>query len=133
MTDFCDCPEKFNLQEELFKTVSTMIIESLEKLYEDGQKLIANVQCNVTKYDEQIKSNFEEIFETELQTHEYIYKDNSSVVRIKVEGTIRIGTDEGSEVVAKYLNDVIELQEGKTVNPIRSFYRVGITHVRIFV
>lgn len=127
--DFCECPENFNLQQAFFTTILTMIVKSLEKLAQDGQQLLNNVQCNVTNYDEQVKSHFDEIFQTELQTQKQIYKDNSSIIRVKVEGSITMGTDKRSEVVAKYLNDVIELQKGKTVDPIRPFYRVGITDV----
>lgn len=127
--DFCLCPDNFNLQEESLKTVISMLTKSLETLDKDGFKLINNVRCNVSTYDEQTKSRFEEILEDKLVQNP-LYK-NSSVLQVKVEGTIKIGTNESYEVVAKYINDVIELQQDKTVSPVRPFYRIGITHVSI--
>ncbi|XP_023311227.1 ionotropic receptor 25a [Anoplophora glabripennis] len=124
--DFCYCPDSFNLQEEFFKKVLSVIVKSLEALVKDGQKHTNDIRCNATAYDNQTKLSFEEIFENKISRNQ-LYKNNS-IVSVKVEGTIKIGRNESYEVVLRYLNDVMELQQGKTVNPIRPFYRIGITH-----
>ncbi|RZC33968.1 glutamate receptor ionotropic, kainate 2, partial [Asbolus verrucosus] len=123
----CECPHDFNLQEHflvliieiLKKIVNTMITEDLQ--------FAANLSCQ-DHYNDHIRNRFYELLEQEVDQNPLVYKENYAL-HIDINGTVDIGSSQGTETVALYnFKKGITVLEGKTINPITPFYRIGITH-----
>ncbi|KAJ8965569.1 hypothetical protein NQ314_004028 [Rhamnusium bicolor] len=126
MEDDCQCPEKFNLQEELLSLSVSIMVGGIDQLVKDGFNLTNNLKCNGTTYNEQSRRRLEQILDAAVNSQKQFFRENSEF-RIKLTGSIEIGTNESTEIVAKYMDNNIQLV--KSLKPIRQFYRVGVTHV----
>lgn len=89
-------------------------------------KVSSEVKCNTTSYDEEAAKQFWDSFEAELERLQGVMYNDSGVIRMNANGSIEIG----NETVASYIDGKgMVIQEGKKINPIKAFYRIGTTHV----
>lgn len=126
----CDCPDNFDLQEYFFKLVVDELLQILTIMLKQDLKLTDKLECNITKYNNNLKSTFDELYGKHISlNHPLIYNDND-VLRVKTVGSIEVGTSNGIDKIATfdYDNDITVIK-GKQIDPIKPFYRVGTAHV----
>lgn len=125
-TETCNCPVDLNIP----KTFSSLLLHSLASVFDNmikaNVKVSSEVKCNTTSYDEEAAKQFWDSFEAELERLQGVMYNDSGVIRMNANGSIEIG----NETVASYIDGKgMVIQEGKKINPIKAFYRIGTTHV----
>lgn len=120
----CVCPEHFNLQQEFTLTAVAMIEDVLNSVVQENLELTGNLKCNETAFNMGVFKRFREILDQKIDEHSLIGMDKDTI-RLKFSGNIDIGSNQS---VAKLTENRIVVSEGQSISPIKSYYRIGITH-----
>lgn len=126
----CSCPLDFNVQRSFVKLITDSLVDVLKSMIDGGLNTSVAVQCNETFYDDEIRKQFISLFEKELEKHEKIVRNSSGVLHLFANGTIEVE----NEIVARYGADGgLSLEKGKNVKAVKPFYRIGTTHVSMYL
>lgn len=124
MQSGCNCPANFNLQQEFAISVTNVVAKVFDMLIEENVILTENVKCNETVFNMATYKRFNEILENVVKDEEIIQIDKGTI-RLKFKGIIDVGMNES---VANYNENQIVVGDGKSIGPIKPYYRIGITH-----
>lgn len=124
----CVCPIKFLTQKQFLIYTLKVLINVIDTLNSED-KLLESVTCNSTKNDEETLSRFKEILASSIDRDSNIEETNGCL-RLKIIGSVDVIEHEDISRIGTFSDDSgFVLENGKQIKPIRTFYRVGVTHV----
>lgn len=132
-TENCECPQDFNLQENFLILITNILVNVLKTMQDQNLEFTTNLKCDDSQFNEATRNRFYEILQKEIDSNDLVYKENFGL-HININGGIEIENGETPEKVAKYnYKSGVSLLDGKKIEPITPFFRIGITHVSIFL
>ncbi|KAL3274820.1 hypothetical protein HHI36_019603 [Cryptolaemus montrouzieri] len=124
----CSCTKNVNVQEKILEFVLSKIHQIFVSMKNEEYEIRRNINCEETSDNEDLKKRFDKLFHDVLKSTDVIYEDRE-VVRMKIRGTVEVGTRLSSDLIAKYDTDTgMRLLPNKRIKAIKPFYRIGITH-----
>ncbi|XP_044270028.1 ionotropic receptor 25a [Tribolium madens] len=123
-TEKCECPHDFNLQENFLSLAINTLMKILKTLITENLELTSNLNCDDSHYSEATRNRFYELLQQEVDSNDLIYKENFAL-HVNINGIVEIG----DEKVAEYnYKTGVTVLDGKKIEPITPFFRIGITH-----
>ncbi|KAK9885912.1 hypothetical protein WA026_013786 [Henosepilachna vigintioctopunctata] len=127
----CTCPKTFILEMKFLEIVWIEIQQIFLDLTNEKYDITGNVICegSISNSDSTDTSKkFHKLLGDVVKNNHLIHEDGG-VLRVKMRGNIEIGNKVSTEIVASYDSSKgLEVLPGKVIKPIRTFYRIGITH-----
>jgi hypothetical protein len=131
-SETCECPHDFSLQESFLILATDIIKRVLYAMVTENSELTTNLSCEDAHYNAQSTNRFYELLGQEVDQNHLVVKENNAL-RVDFNGSIEVGVGQTSEKVANYnFKKGVTVLEGKKINPITAFFRIGITHVKSF-
>ncbi|XP_066148112.1 ionotropic receptor 25a [Euwallacea fornicatus] len=123
------CPENFRLSDRFLQRMAVSIDQLVHRLSEEHLNFpVVAFECMKSDFSHETKQRFDDVLET-------IFVDNSNIltlqgksVRLKVRGNVEKMVNGSFQVIAQYKDGHLLLEPEKQFDPIRAFYRIGITH-----
>nr|QBB73019.1 ionotropic receptor [Protaetia brevitarsis] len=123
----CVCPNNFITQKQFVIHTLTLVIDVVLKLKRNN-KAFTSIACNETKNDAEILVSFTEILTSHVDRNKNIEESNNAL-RLNLEGNIDMIENNVITKIGSYSDaSGFSVESGKLIKPIRTFYRVGITH-----
>lgn len=125
----CACPEDVNIPKLFLENFVEFLVKVLDQFNTENYDL-GTFQCDTISNNTDIRS-FSEIFDNILDHEKTIMKDDS-VIRLKVAGNIGQGdsiSENGFQPIGTFKDNTLIVLEGKSILPVKTYYRIGITHV----
>lgn len=129
MLSNCTCPKGYNFNQRYYE----LIFEELAKIFEDLKgNFKSNINCNETGYENGTFDAFRrKLKDALLESKIILYKGN--MLSLKLVGSIDTVENDTLKPIVMY-DEVqgVTFATGGQVRPVKPFYRVGITHVRVY-
>ncbi|CAG9859593.1 unnamed protein product [Phyllotreta striolata] len=124
--DDCNCPRDFDLRKHFLQKSLTVIADAVSGLLKEGTS-IETPLCDGKIANEGLQKSFDDRLFSTFANDDFMYY-NYSKIRLRSFGSIGIGNNGSVELVVSYDDGHATLVENKTIQPIKAFYSIGVSH-----
>ncbi|XP_060520589.1 ionotropic receptor 25a [Cylas formicarius] len=128
LRDECQCPSDFNMQSQFIYWLSELVSRVVKTMLDDNLQFPKVLKCNSSRFPEQTKQRFDEIVENLINESSTVIKRKGNSLTMNVKGIFEKNVNGTLEMLATYRNGEFNTVKGGALNPIKAFYRIGITH-----
>ncbi|XP_066256016.1 ionotropic receptor 25a [Euwallacea similis] len=123
------CPEDFELNDRYLQWMAVSIDKLVHRLLEERLKFPTMAfECMKPDFPDETKQRFDDVFEAILMDNSNILTLQGKSVHLGVRGKVEKMVNGSFQVIAQYKDGNLLLEPEKQFDPIRAFYRIGITH-----
>ncbi|KAH1010063.1 hypothetical protein HUJ05_004423, partial [Dendroctonus ponderosae] len=123
------CPSNFVLNEQflywLAWGLSRLAKMAAEESLEFPEK---EFQCGKTTFSEDTKERLGDMLDSIIADNSNVLSLTGRSVKVSVRGNVEKMINGSFQTIAQYTNGKLTPEPGKQIDPIRAFYRIGITH-----
>uniref|UniRef100_A0AAR5QC85 Ionotropic receptor 8a n=1 Tax=Dendroctonus ponderosae TaxID=77166 RepID=A0AAR5QC85_DENPD len=123
------CPSNFVLKEQflywLAWGLSRLAKMAAEESLEFPEK---EFQCGKTTFSEDTKERLGDMLDSIIADNSNVLSLTGRSVKVSVRGNVEKMINGSFQTIAQYTNGKLTPEPGKQIDPIRAFYRIGITH-----
>ncbi|KAL1516519.1 hypothetical protein ABEB36_000426 [Hypothenemus hampei] len=123
------CPKSFVLIDRFLDFLLLTIKKILNVMSESDIEFPQDFQCKQSNFPLETRDKFEETLQSTVEDNSNVLALNEHSFQVKVWGVVeKVADDSNFQVVAQYEEGRLNLAPGKRFEPIKAFYRIGITY-----
>ncbi|CAG9763323.1 unnamed protein product [Ceutorhynchus assimilis] len=122
------CPVNFSLQNQFLFWLAMGINKLIKLLLDENVEFpTSDFDCLKSEFPDYTKQRFDEILDVMMSENSKLLTLNDKSVMVRTRGKIEKMFNGTLQVIAQYRNGRLELENAKKFEPVKPFYRIGMT------